>query len=114
VCRARWGAGRPAVLCHVLLCWEVLYCARVCVCPAVQVSYDEFHKLAKHPDPSRPDFNSQFDSAEPVKKTTGAMFPGGGPPPPPKGACPRAAARAKHTRAPTHSCTPAAALWCRL
>lgn len=51
-----------------------------------QVSFDEFHKLAKHPDPSRPDFNSAFDTTEDSKKVTGAMFPGGGPPPPPKGA----------------------------
>ena len=26
-----------------------------------QVSFDEFNKLAKHPDPSRPDFNSILD-----------------------------------------------------
>lgn len=50
-----------------------------------QVSYGEFHKLAKHPDPSRPDFNSILDKSDAKSKTTGAMFPGGAPPPPPSG-----------------------------
>ena len=59
-----------------------------------QVSYDEFYKLAKHPDPSRPDFNSQFDGVETKAKVTGSMFPGGAPPPPPKGTTPPVVYRA--------------------
>jgi len=43
-----------------------------------QVSYDEFYKLAKDPDPSRPDFNTQV-----VRVKGGAKDVAGLPPPPP-------------------------------
>ena len=53
-----------------------------------QVSYDEFYKLAKHPDPSRPDFNTAVTRG-PSRPATGA---GPGVPPPPPGGPPGAPA----------------------
>ena len=46
-----------------------------------QVSYDEFYKLAKDPDPSRPDFSTQVSRGRPVAGSTSG---GGLPPPPPR------------------------------
>lgn len=51
-----------------------------------QVSYDEFYKLAKDPDPSRPDFSTQVSRAR--GGTQGKALGGLPPPPPPPGGGP--------------------------
>ena len=51
-----------------------------------QVSYDEFYKLAKDPDPSRPDFSTQVSRAR--GGTQGKTLGGLPPPPPPPGGGP--------------------------
>merc|ERR1711937_537101 len=51
-----------------------------------QVSYDEFYRLARHPDPSRADFSDAVARAlQPTSLPGAKVFEGGVPPPPPPG-----------------------------
>ena len=51
-----------------------------------QVSYEEFYRLARHPDPSRADFSDAVARAlQPTSLPGTGVFEGGVPPPPPSG-----------------------------